>query len=205
MDRYGSSGLAARLAPTSALTAGFEANKRMASQLSRLVAAPRFEFPIPAFPKFESPPALIGLATRPGAIDLFHNSTILAGFSTLRDALTTATAAFEHSGTREVIDWIAKPPDYFIPEFSIFAFPELRFTNAAVQDDCDDPANAVGRAWRQIAEVGSPRGEDRPAVHVVTKRVGKGLLLLIKWGGVTVATIVAKHYLEPYLVLLPQP
>ena len=104
-----------------------------------------------------------------------------------------------------MIDCIAKPPDHLIPELSISAFPELRFTNAALQDDYDDRANAVSRAWSQIAEVGAPRGEDRRAVYVVTKRVGRGLLLLIKWGGLTVAAIVAKHYLEPYLVLLPQP
>ena len=247
MDRYGSSTQAASFASTSALTAGFEVNERIASRLSRLAAPPasavaalvdqsrmaadfsqlmapppvlgvdfprlefpvpefpRFEFPLPAFPKFESPPALIGMATPPGAIDLFDGSAILVGYSTLRDALTAATAAFEHSGIREVIDCIAKPPDYFIPEFSISAFPEFRFTDAVLQDDYEDPTNAVGHTWSQMVDSGSWRDEDRRAVYVVTKRVGKGLLLLIKWGGLTVAAIVAKHYLEPYLVLLPQP
>ncbi len=201
--------------PPPALSAMLDHNKRMTTHLSRLITPPlalsvdfpKFEFPVSAFPKpkFEAAPALIGIATPPGIADLFGNAAILAGYSTRRDALTTATAVFEHSGIRDMISGSARPPNLSIPKFSIAEFLELEFEDGAFQDDYNTSAKATDLVRSQTTDIGSRRDEDRRAVYIVTKQVGKGLVLLIKWGGITVATIVAKHYLEPYLVLLPQP
>ena len=214
-DRRLTTHLSRLATPPSALTAMLDRDRRLTSHLSGLmtpppalrVSFPRFESPVSAFPKtkFGAAPALIGMATPPGVTDLLGNSAIPVGYSTLREALATATAVFEHSAIREVIGGIAGAPDSVIPEFSVAAFSSLRFANAAFLGDYDYPADAVDLVRSQITDIGSRLDEDRRAVHIVIKRVGKGLVMLIKWGGRTVATIVAYHYLEPYLVFLPQP
>lgn len=63
--------------------------------------------------------------------DLVDNAAILAGYSTLRDVLTTTIAVFEHSGIHAMIGGSASPPDPFIPEFSIVAFLQLTSADAA--------------------------------------------------------------------------